>query len=399
LNELTSGLPGFIPGRTPRLGSAGLALLCALACLNGLAGCSKGSYESKGIEDPRVTIQRLLPRSAGLRAADARGWAEDIYEPLVSLDIPPTRDNACAVIAVIQQESGFRVNPVVPNMPQVAMGALYDRAEHFAVPRAAVDLALELPSSKGRTYKEWVGLARTEKDLSDIFEDIIGKVPLGKRFLDGWNPIRTRGPMQVNVEFADQFVRARPYPYHAQSTIREELFTRRGSLYFGVAHLLGYNAPYGGSFRYRFADFNAGQYASRNAAFQSAVSIISREPVRLDGALVPHDGSLGSTERALQKVSGQLFNFTPESIHSALVQGKTPDFEQTPLYRSVFALADRIRGRPQPRALVPDIKLHSPKIKDFSTSRYARSVERHFEQCRNPAWFKGLFDTGSDDAD
>jgi hypothetical protein len=382
----------------PYRGSACLVLLCALACLNGLAGCSKG-YGSKGIEDPRATIQRLLPRSAGLRSGERVGWAEDIYQPLVAMDIPPTRDNACAVIAVIQQESGFRVNPVVSNMPRVAMTALYERAEHFAVPRAAVDLAMELPSSKGRSYKEWVGLARTEKDLSDIFEDIIGKVPLGKRFLDGWNPIRTRGPMQVNVEFADQFVRVRPYPYHTESPIRDELFTRRGSLYFGVAHLLAYNAPYGGSYRYRFADFNAGQYASRNAAFQNAVAIISREPLHLDGALVPHDGSVGNTEHVLQKISGQLFNLTPESIHTALEQSKTQDFEQTTLYRSVFALADRIRGHTQPRALVPDIKLHSPKIKDFSTARYTRSVERHFEQCRNPSWIKGLFDTASDETD
>jgi hypothetical protein len=49
--------------------------------------------------------------------------------------------------------------------------------------------------------------------------------------------------MQVNIAFAEQFAAARPYPYPVKWSIADEVFTRRGSLYFGTAHLLAYSAP------------------------------------------------------------------------------------------------------------------------------------------------------------
>ena len=189
--------------------------------------------------------------------------------------------------------------------------------------------------------------------------------------------------MQVNVAFAEQFSSVAPYPYPVHSSIADELFTRRGSVYFGVAHLLDYRAPYD-QFLYRFADFNAGQYASRNAAFQNALSVASGIPLIADGALLPHDSDVnspGATELALRTLAVRL-KMSTGAIHSALLDGRTKGFELTPLYQRVFAIADQRSGIKQPRAMVPRIKLGGPKIKrSLTTDWYAHRVDDRFKRC------------------
>src|SRR5262249_42533753 len=141
--------------------------------------------------------------------------------------------------------------------------------------------------------------ARTERDLSGIYDDLIGVLPAGHALLADHNPIRTAGPMQVSVAFAENYAREHSYPYPVDGSLRRETFTRRGSLYFGIAHLLDYPADYDRILS-RFADYNAGRYASRNAAFQSALSAVSGIPLVPDGDLLQaaKAGTPTSTELA-----------------------------------------------------------------------------------------------------
>ena len=369
--------------RRPR---TGIRIEPAIAAMTALvASCASGPPASAPPTASPVEVRAMIERSLPRTASDRSGWAGDMYAAFTVLGIDPTRENVCAVTAVIEQESGFRVDPVIPGLPAIAWREIDSRAARAGVPRLIVHAALQLKSPTGRSYSDRIDGARTEKDLSDIYEDFIGAVPLGPTLFAERNPIRTRGPMQVNVAFAEQYAAARPYPYPVTSSIADEVFTRRGSLYFGTAHLLAYQAPYD-AYLYRFADFNAGQYASRNAAFQRAVSAASGIPVVPDGALLPHGGDVkapGSTELAVRAL-GKRLNMGDSAIHGALEQSKGADFEQTQLYRGVFALAERAEGQPLPRASLPRIQLHGPKIaRSLTTEWYARRVDQRFKRCRD----------------
>jgi hypothetical protein len=357
-------------------------LQCVPAILLLLAGCAGKKPEPTpplNTADAKALIEQSLPRYA----SDKAGWTADMYSAFTVLTVTPTRENICAVVAVIEQESGFHVDPVIPGLGAIARKEIDSRASRAHVPLVLVNGVLQLKSSDGRTYGERIDAARTEKDLSDAYEDFIGAVPLGQTLFADRNPIRTRGPMQVNVAFAEQFSAAAPYPYPLGSSIADELFTRRGSVYFGIAHLLDYRAPYD-QFLYRFADFNAGQYASRNAAFQNALSMASGIPLTADGALLPHDSDVnspGATELALRTLAARL-KMSTGAIHSALLDGRTKGFEATPLYQRVFAMADQRSGFKQPRAVVPRIKLAGPKIKrSLTTDWYAHRVDDRFKRC------------------
>jgi hypothetical protein len=327
----------------------------------------------------RTLIERSLPKSV----ADRAGWTTDLYAGFTVLGIEPTRENICAVVAVIEQESGFRVDPVIPHLGAIARREIDERAARAGVPRLVVHGVLQLKSSTGRSYGERIDSAKTERELSNIYEDFIGAVPLGRTLFADNDPIRTRGPMQVQVAFAETFAAAKPYPYPVKVSIAEEVFSRRGGVYFGIAHLLAYPANYD-QYRYRFADFNAGQYASRNAAFQQALAGVSGVPLIADGALLPRTAEAqgpGATELAARTLAGRL-DFSNRAIHDALEEGKKQDFGKTLLYQRVLSLADQAEGRTVPRAVVPQIELHGPKIsRKLTTEWYANRVEGRFERC------------------
>ncbi|MHB1057325.1 MAG: DUF1615 domain-containing protein [Rhodanobacter sp.] len=344
-----------------------------------LAGCaSQPSQPSRSPAQVRAQIVRLMPAGA----ADRAGWAGDIEAAFSAQRIEPSASNLCAVLAVAEQESGFRVDPVVPGLAKIARQEIDRRAAAKHVPGFLVDAALWLKSPDGRRYGERLAAARTEKQLSAIFQDFTGMVPLGRRLFGGFNPVHTGGPMQVSIAFAE--AHAQDYPYPVQGSIRDEVFSRRGGMYFGIAHLLGYPADYHGPL-YRFADFNAGRYASRNAAFQHAVSIASGIELSLDGDLVPPDAGFGdrpgATERAVRKLSARL-DMSDSAIHRALERGGSEDFADGKLYARVYALAEGIEHGPLPRAQLPGIALKSPKItRKLTTAWFARRVDERWQRC------------------
>ncbi|MEX3777351.1 DUF1615 domain-containing protein [Pseudomonas sp. MYb118] len=353
-------------------------MMASVAALLVLAGCGTQSPQQAAPRPPaevRAEIVRLLPA----KTVDRQGWATDIYAAFAAQGIEPSTQNLCAVLAVTEQESTFQVDPTVPGLGKIARDEIDRRAAKAHVPGLLVSAALEVRSSNGKSYADRLKAARSEKELSAIFDDFIGMVPMGRTLFGSFNPVHTGGPMQVSIDFAEQ--QSRNYPYPVDGTIRREVFSRRGGMYFGIAHLLGYPVSYTDPL-YRFADFNAGWYASRNAAFQNAVSRASGIPLALDGDLVRYGSIMpGSTELAVRALGKRLGMRNPV-IRDQLDKGKTLEFEDTELYRRVFELAEQADGRKLPRAVLPGIVLQSPKItRKLTTAWFAKRVDERYQRC------------------
>ena len=343
-----------------------------------LAGCATAPpAPSRPTGDVHGEIVRRMPA----RVADREGWASDIQAAFSAQKIEPNSENICAVLAVTEQESGYVANPAVANLPKIARGEIDRRAASLHVPKFLVDAALGIRSPDGSSYNDRLQQVRTERDLSEIYEDLIGTVPLGKRLFADLNPVQTGGPMQVGIPFAES--NASSYPYPVEGTIREEVFTRRGGMYFGIAHLLGYQTPYTRKV-HRFADYNAGWYASRNAAFQNAVALATGTTLALDGDVLNPGAPLdkpGQTERAVRMLSAEL-DMDERAIRKALERGDRLDFDDTGLYAKVFALAEARARKPLPRAMIPGIKLESPKItRELTTAWFATRVDERYQHC------------------
>jgi hypothetical protein len=358
--------------------------LAALAIAVVLAGCATTEPSAPrrlSASEGRALVERLLPATLSDRA----GWAADVHAAFAALDVSETAQNVCAAIAVAEQESGLRVDPPVPGLARIARKEIEARRERAGVPSLMLDAALLLPSSDGRSYGERLDAVTTEGQLSELYDDFIGRVPFGRTLFADRNPVRTGGPMQVSVSFAQAELESHPYPYASAGSARREVFTRRGGLYFGIAHLLDYRAPYG-RYLYRFADFNAGRYASRNAAFQQALTQVSGIPLTPDGALLRVDDGRAldapsATEAAARSAARRL-GMRAEDVRRDLELGRGEAFERTTLYTRVFDEADRLSGRRTARAAVPQIVLHSPKItRKLTTQWFAERVEGRFRRC------------------
>lgn len=372
----------FFPGLRAGLP---IALLLVL-----LAGCSSPPPRPAGpVRAPaevRAQLVTLLPADL----ADRDGWAADIQVAFQLLGIPPSTENLCAALAVTEQESGYQADPPVPGLAKIARAEIERRAARLKIPKLVVAAALQLDSPDGRSYAARIAAVRNERELSELFDGFISRVPLGRRLFAGANPVRTGGPMQVSIAFAERHAEERGYPFAGSDTIREEVFSRRGGMYFGIAHLLGYPNSYERHL-YRYADFNAGWYASRNAAFQRAVTVATGVPLALDGDLVLHtrkrgEPRVGATEAAVQSLAPQL-GMSTAAIRRALEDGDRFEFEHSDLYRAVFALAEQRAGKPLPRAVMPSILLQSPKItRKLTTEWFASRVQTRYQRCINRAY-------------
>jgi hypothetical protein len=360
------------------------------------------SCVTKNDRPPSLTIldiEERIPR----HTTDRPGWARDIHAAITKLDLEPTVENVCAVVAVIDQESNFHVDPKVANLPNVVRDGLRSKLRSLgplAEPALKALLAGKSPNSS-RTFAERIDHLRTEGDLDRLFRDItstyrerlpdslhtIGKVTkfFGGRGLDIDNPVSTAGSMQVKVDFARTL---EEFEDLTEAEVRDMLYTRYGGVRVGTARLLGYEARYD-NIVFRFADYNAGVYASRNAAFQAVLADLTGQAIEPDGDLVAYNNQ-GTVVLEKSKTFKAMRTFAKSNdmwelfLRRAAHLEKTADFEDTAIWKEVRSTWRERYNQEPPYARFPSVTIQSPKLQGTRTSTwFARSVERRYNICKS----------------
>ena len=354
-------------------------------------------------EEPEMSRAEVrdLARSIVPAGRDAAGWAADVRSALVANAIRPTRSNVCSVMAVIGQESTFTANPEVAGLGRMAEDQIKAKLASLPVlPGAAaagVQGFLATKPSPERSYLAMIRAAKTERDLDLVYRNLtfflfreyattsLLNAGAVARRIDAANPVSTLGSMQVSAGFTIAEVekaRKRRLGLGAIWKLRDELYTRKGGVAYGTRMLLGYRAEYP-SRLFVFADYNAGRYASRNAAFQHMVATLSKRDLALDGDLMLYEAGEPRPEAsATEKALRSLKLTDKESLRADLLREKDFAFRDTDTYRRVSAAyADRT-GLKAPYAMLPQIRLESPKIRSHMTTEiFARAVMRRYDRC------------------
>lgn len=373
------------------------AHIAALVLLLALASCVRAT---RGELAPRLTVDEvveLMPE----KVKDKEGWARDVLQGFEVNQLRATKDSVCAVLAVVEQESGFEANPAVPNLAAIARRALNAKAEALGpLGKPLLDEVLQsTPPGSKKSFDQRLSSVRTEADLDRLYRDILAEqrrrhpalyaaADLSAKLFssgdfDDRNPVTTAGSMQVSVRFAEDTARALGKD---PDGARDELYTRQGGLTYGIARLLGYPSSET-DMLYRFADYNAGFYSSRNAAFQEQLSALTKQKLTYDGDLLAYapDGDVRSVDTqsmAALKAFGEAHGLSERQLEHDARKEKSHEFERTETYFKLKQAYQQKTGKVPASARLPEVTLHSPKMSgNRSTGWFAQSVERRYQRC------------------
>jgi hypothetical protein len=361
-----------------------------------LVGCPKPTPPKKA---PRDLAPGAVARLVRSDVQDKAGWGADVHRALLEAGQPVTKDTACQVLAVIEQESGYEADPEVPNLGRVVKGevdAVFEKLGPAAVPirRAVLD---HVNDGATGTFEQRLGKVRTEQQADRLYREIVGfhldRHPnvaramrlLAPDFVEDHNPITTAGSMQVSVGWAIEQGAAEGLDGVA---VRDALYTRRGGVKYGTARLFAHDADYDDP-RFRFADYNAGVWASRNAAVQALASNLTGIDIALDGDILRYDKDgepsreVSNTVRVLLAVAAD----HPDELSDRRVRQdakleKTAGFDDTETVRVVREAWSEKHGRDWPYAWMPIVTLDSPKMASGRTTKwFADNVRRRYDAC------------------
>ena len=312
-------------------------------------------------------------------------WIQDLNEVMFELKTDCASDDFLLLaVTTIQMESNVHVDPPVgnANLEELYANRLKSFRREHLLEAAALNLSgldeqlrvkLRKDTRKGKVRTEadldryvltdlrpW--LLRTLQDDYHLLESLAALV-VGRAVPD---PVHTIGPMQVDVDKAYRNALKRGEPVPSVQAMKTWLLDPQTALKRGLkegVYLLHLSYQHyvprmerDNAVLFSGADFNAGEFSSRNAAFQEQVSILTGRKLVLDGDLLLYLG--GVPDAAHSKTENGVLDLlqtqmTPDQIRRDLLLEKEPGFGDTRTAKAVCALFQNRRKMPCAPARLP----------------------------------------------
>ena len=325
------------------------------------------------------------------------------------------------VLTTIQIESGVNVDPKIENPDLERMFAI--KLQTFSHSNGLLGRLITMSGleealrNKLRADTEQ-GLVRTEADLLRYFHNnlrpwLIGyfnekfRLPLAvaERVVDAGlpNPVNSIGPMQVNVEKAYRFAIKRGEHVDSVEEMQARLLDPGTALERGLkegVYMLWrtfkfYRRYLDGSEAVVFAsaDFNGGEFSSRNAAFQERLTELTGKPLLLDGDLLLYrNGEPLEAQSNSEAAVNAALTLDAGEIRRDLLLEKDPEFWDTDTARQLCAALQTQKNLPCRVARLPsgaENELATLKHgSSFSPATYARKFYRIYR--KNSAHFLAM---------
>jgi Protein of unknown function (DUF1615) len=326
---------------------------------------------------PCFSATQMAQARAVLFSADPGTWGErwlhGINGAFFDLNVPCGDDGFLVlVLTTIQLESGVTVDPGLENPDLEALFTFHLQQLRQDNPVAGrllnysgLDQAMQA-KLRADTRK---GLVRTEADLVRYVEtDLrawLREYLQSHYFLPASvaryaadqglpNPVHTIGPMQVNLHKAFENARARGETVASEAQMRDWLLTRKTAMERGIKEgvyqlwriyrFYRRSLPPDEAVRFTTADYNAGEFSSRNAAYQQRLSVLTERRLVLDGDLLAYQGG-----QAAERVSNTeaatillLSEYAAPNIRQDLLLEKSEAFSAS---RTALKVCERYRAR------------------------------------------------------
>lgn len=320
------------------------------------------------------------------------------------------------VLSTIQMESGVRADP---SLAEPDLEALFVRRKEQLAGENLLAAGLLAASTMEDDLRQKLrrdtlrGRVRTERDLarytdSDLrpwLRDYLQRTYLMPEYLAmnaeaRWlpDPVKTIGPMQVNTVKAFRNAAARGEEIESPEAMRALLLAPETALTRGIEEgvallLKGYRAyrpemEPADAVLFSAADYNAGEFSSRNAAYQEMLATLTSRRLSLDGDLLLYrDGSPTEVPSRSELAAREVLPLLGAArVRQDLLTEKEEDFSRTLTARAICERFQKAAGKDCPRARIPagagnpkaDLKLG----RTYTPENYARGVFGIFKRNR-----------------